>query len=403
MSMTMPCELSLAVKYFYLLHGGAAATKALQNTDEEVAELDEEEAERITAVEEELLAAAARLEEAQNKLFKGQPTLKGSTNTKNTSARTDKEVRRSRWEAKHALEGRVHDAAKKGKERLRLQARDKRADFQVELEEQAVAEPSKPAVSRKPATPLWESDEVKAGAKRLASRVTSLQDRPDSTEKKAALLSILMAGRESYYTLEPADVLLDMKDRGLVEATLATDLEHLLQSGGAPAKGAPVPQEEWLSHAQKMKGVKVLEKGETFKGEEETYLKWLDGKTHLEAEAELAVAEAELEEMLHHVNICYPLGGLEEDGEPQERPPAGSTEVDIDLAEKLENQHGVQKQSHGTKNTSARSEKVVSSEKWLAARAAQGRQLEKGKRARGARREEARDRKTRAGDVPNEE
>merc|ERR1719203_51800 len=365
---------------------------------EELAKSDEKQAKASTPV----------LGEGRNEPTAGVPddvpehTQKVSTATKNTGSRTEKEVSRDKWLAARAAEGRVKDATKKAKDRLRKGQRNRRMMFVNEpgspvhagsVEE---AEPAKAETSAaKPREPLYESDEVKNGAEGLAERLKSLGERPNPAEKHAALLKVLSGGRDNYFTSNPSDVLSDLKERGMVDEALATALHGLLKE--PPAKGTGVPEAEQLAHAQKMSNIERKD-DQPFKEAEHMYLKWIDKKDLQNAEAELDAAEAKLEELIHYVEVCYPLGGeQEESGEPAKV--VDGSQVDIDYADKLQRQHEPKSESHGSKNTSALSEKVVSSEKWLAARGEEGRDREKVKIAREARRGEARDKKMEAANV----
>lgn len=410
----------------------------VQKVEGEDADLDAEE-KRVAALEAELRAAEARVEaaDARYKLFSkqvaeelakpvdGQSVAKKkilpgqepglaeveaklpsddigpgavSKGAKNTSARTDKEVSRDRWLANRAAEGKVRNQAKKVREKLRKYQRDKKSQFaQVGdiAEESPTTTPTKPAAQeQKERTPLFESDEVQQGAKSLSERLACLKDRPNAAEKKAAALKVLCGGRENYFSSEPSDVLADLEKRGLVEASLVTELQGLIKNEAA--KGAPIPPEEWLSHAQKVSGAERKD-DEPIKDGEVQYLKWVDRSGFVAAEAELDLAEHKLEELLRHVDACLPVDD-EETVSTQVKVTA-EQEIDEDYAEQLEDQYDAERQSKGMKNTSALPEKVVSKEKWLAARGSENREFEKNIKARDARRGEARDSKAASADV----
>lgn len=415
----------------------------VQKKEGEDADLDAEE-KRVAALEAELAAAEARVEaaDARYKLFSkqvaeelakpvdgqsdakkksgGYPPTKEpglaeveaklpsddigpdavSKGAKNTSARTDKEVSRDRWLANRAAEGKVRNQAKKAREKLRKYQRDKKGEFaQVGdlAEDSPTPTPTKPAVQeqeQKERTPLFESDEVKQGAKSLSERLACLKDRPNAAEKKAAALKVLCGGRENYFSSEPSDVLADLEKRGLVEASLATELQGLLKNEAA--KGAPIPPEEWLSHAQKVSGAERKD-DEPIKDAEVQYLKWVDRSGFVAAEAELDLAEHKLEELLRHVDACLPVDDEEKVSETKKV--SAEQGIDEDYADQLQEQYDAERQSKGMKNTSALPEKVVSKEKWLKDRGSENREFEKNIKAREARRGEARDSKTASADV----
>jgi hypothetical protein len=355
------------------------------------------------AIEEETAKPNAVVGEGRNEASKGVPedvpehTNKGSTNTKNTSARTEKEVGRDRWMAKKTAEKRVKDTAKKAKDRLRKYNRDKRIFMDDSLdappEETTAPQSAKAAPAKQERDPLYETDEIKSGAKSLALRLKSLKERPNEVDKKDGLLKVLTGGRDNYFTSEPQTVLNDLTDRALVDGDLATDLLRLL--GIDVAKGTGVSPGDWLAHAQKVSGMERKD-DEPFKEAEHMYLKWIDKNSFLTAEAELDAAEARLQQLIRDTEVSYP---LDEEDEAGALNPAGDQQVDLDYAAKLEAQYDPKKESHGSKNTSQLSEKVVSSEKWKAERASETRDREKGVIAREARRSEGRDKKFEAADV----
>eukprot|EP00932_Pfiesteria_piscicida_P007255 SRR837773.17269.p2 GENE.SRR837773.17269~~SRR837773.17269.p2 ORF type:complete len:100 (+),score=26.64 SRR837773.17269:306-605(+) len=80
-----------------------------------------------------------------------------------------------------------------------------------------------------------------------------------------------------------------------------------------------------------------------------------------------------------------------------QEPVAAEQPVDIDLADCLEEHADIKRPSHGTKNASALTSKQLSCRRWEAARDKELRAREHCRRAREARREEARDRKLAAG------
>lgn len=424
------------MKVFSGVVGAAMASYAgaVQKVDADVAKMDEDE-KAIAELEAQLAAAEARVKAAEDryslvvrqmeekdkpaKPTKEQvpvgpgpglaeveakvpsddiePASKGASGAKNTSALTDKQVSSQKWMAKKAAEGRVRDKAKKARDQLRRNARGKRMQYdQGPEDEQAPAPvPEKPAVAKEAErSPLWESDEIKQGAKTLSERLSSLKDLTNAAEKKAAAAKVLMGGRENYYTSEPKDVLSDLEKRGLVDTSLAGELRGLL--AGVSEKGAPLAPEEWLDQAKKMSGVERKDAQPYTEGEQQ-YLKWVDKHGFIAAEAELDAAEARLEELLRQVDAQIPRD-VEEDAEPKQAVPADQ-QIDEEYAEYLEEYYEAERQSKGLKNASALPDKILSKEKWLSARAVDKKEFVNEKKAREARRGEARDMKAGAGDV----
>lgn len=410
----------------------------------------EEEEKRVVALEAELAAAESRVEAAEARYAlarkqvkeemaeplkeKGSKVLlagmglpevearlpsddiyveRASTGTKNTSARSEKEVNRDKWLANRSAEVRVWEKAKKAKDMLRRNARDKKTayiedqhmDGEEEAPEPQMPDPS-PTVPREN-DPLWESDEIKQGAKSLAERLVSLRGRPDTPEKKAGLLKVLTGGREYYYTSEPIEVLSDLETRGLVVVSLANELREVLKKDAdAGGREGPLPPQEWLSHAQKVSDIECKDE-QPFKESEDQYLKWIDRRNVVTAEMELDAAEAQLEDLLRQVDACIPAAATEEQ-ELEEvwnrrAPPGAEQEIDEDYADQLESMHDPERQSKGSKNTSALSQKVVSREKWLAARGTENRERQHELKARDSRRGEARDRKVGSADVGDDD
>merc|ERR1711920_149317 len=154
---------------------------------------------------------------------------------------------------------------------------------------------------------------------------------------------------------------------------------------GGFAKGS-IPQEEWLSHAQKMSGV---EDEKPFQESEVQYLKWIDKMGVLSAEAELDAAQQKLEELLQHVDAALP----EDETAAADWKKAASADQDIDenYAAQLEDKYDPERQSKGSKNTSALSEKVASHAKWERDRGTDNKEFQKNIKTREAKREVARD------------
>merc|ERR1719215_2599635 len=130
-------------------------------------------------------------------------TAMGSGGTKNTSAKSDKEVGRERWLAKKEKELRVREVTKKSNDRLRKAARDRK--FQG-LDEDAGADDASPVKAAPEASkpkniePAYDSEVVKLGAQSLSERLKSLKDRTNDAERKAALVRVLTGGKANYYT-----------------------------------------------------------------------------------------------------------------------------------------------------------------------------------------------------------
>lgn len=411
--------------------------------DADAAKLDAEE-KRVAALEAELNAAEARVEaaEARYTLARKQvaeelakpleepaarkPAVSGdgpglvevearvpsddiglaggaSKGAKNTSARTEKEVSSDKWLANKAAEGRVRNQAKKSKDKLRRRQHDKRMFGEQQTEEDeggAAAAAPAPAKAFAPESrernPLFESEEIKGGAKGLAERLASLKDRPNAAEKKAAALKVLTGGRENYFVAQPSDVLTDLEKRGLVEAGLAAELRGHLQAEAA--KSAPIPKEEWLAHAQKVSGVERKD-DQPFKEGEVQYLKWIDRMGVVNAESELDEAQRKLEELLQHVEATLPEEDDAAAAGKSGKAASGDQVVDEDYAAQLQEQYDPERQSKGQKNTSALSEKVASKEKWERDRGVENRDFEKNVKTREAKRDGARDAKAAAADV----
>lgn len=346
-------------------------------------------------------------------------TQKGTRDTKNAGARTDKEVSRDRWLSQRASEGRVREAHKRARERLRRGRRDaKQQAAGGDGLEVAAAEASlaAPAAGTEPAAQgdkpqsrelgPGESAAAAEGAEGIAERLKSVGDRPDGEEKRHAFIKVVTAGRDNYYCFEPAEVLGDLTQRGLLDASSAAKLTGLLDESRQAAKEAGVPQEKWLEHAQKIAGMERLD-DKPFREAEALYLKLVDEKALAKAEAELEAAERQLQKLVREVEARYPQAVGEPTSpttSPKAAPSAGtSEEVVQDIADRLESQHEAQRESRGSKNTSALSEKAVSCQRWVAARESEDRDREKEKMAREARRSEARDLKHGAGDVQDDQ
>lgn len=331
-------------------------------------------------------------------------TEKQSKGSKNTSALSEKVVGRDRWVARRSQEKRVQEATKRGRERFRKAQRTfdyggGSADGGIEPAAAPAAPPAPAAQAAPKPTVAADSTEAKEGAKAIADRLKSLKDRSDASEKRGALAKVVTGGRDNYYTFDPSDVVLDLKERGLLDAAEVAELQAII-SGASPTKRR-LPPSEWLAHAQKVSSVKRADDKPVLESEN-AYLKCVEEKSLVAAEKELAAAEAQLKELLSKAEA---LNLPEDDG------PAGGglakqasgtgPEVDEDYADHVEDQHA-HKESHGGKNSSSMTDKQISSKKWEDAHSKEARDREHDKKAREARREDARDRKQDAANAPDD-
>merc|ERR1719323_2416684 len=126
--------------------------------------------------------------------------------------------------AARSAEGRVRERTVKARERLRRNARDRKFEV-AELPAGGDTPASKGGDQAKdPETKKLEqakddsaeSAVVKEGAQGIADRLKCLKDRPNAAEKRAALIRVLTGGRENYFTFEPRDVLLDLKEHSVL-------------------------------------------------------------------------------------------------------------------------------------------------------------------------------------------
>jgi len=423
---------------------GASYTDVAKKADQVGAELEEED-EILAVMEADLHAAEARVEAAELRYRKArraierelaqeaeasvagagvtagvaakedipelqadkEPTHLGSHTAKNASARTDKEVSHERWVAARAAEGRVRDRATKARQRLRRNARDRKfqwaepvpVDMGAEVETKAAPAEEPKAPAPKPA-PAADTPAAKEGAQGLAERLNCIKERPNAAEKHSAVLRVVTGGKDNYFTFEPADVLKDLKARGILEAATADEFLALLASPPA-TKPAEVPAEGWAAGAQKASAIERLD-DKPFKDEEIGYLKCVEEKALMDAEAELAAAEAQLGKLVAQAVTRF--GELDADeGDAGNQAPelAGDVRVDEDEADRLEASvdPSSHRESKGSKNTSALNPKVVSKEKWEKAHSKEARDREHESKARDARRAEARDIKQGAADV----
>mmetsp|Transcript_36456 Transcript_36456/g.117879 ORF Transcript_36456/g.117879 Transcript_36456/m.117879 type:complete len:351 (-) Transcript_36456:186-1238(-) len=303
-------------------------------------------------------------------------------------------------------EPRVREATKRGRERFR--ARQRGFDYgggSGDGDAEPVAVPTAPVAPVAPAAPKLavaaDSAEAKEGAQSIADRLKCIKDRSDAAEKRSALAKVVTGGRDNYYTFDPSDVVADLKERGLLDTAVAAELQAII-SDAAPTKKR-LPPSEWLVHAQKLSSVERVD-DKPFKESENLYLKSVEEKSLVAAEKELAAAEAQLKELLSKADALnlpeyedeQAAGGLERQASATE------PEVDEDHAARVEAHHDAQKESRGGKNTSSMTDKEISCKKWDDAHGKEARDREHDKKAREARREEARDMKSDAANVPDD-
>lgn len=314
---------------------------------------------------------------------------------KNTSARAAKEIARDKWEARRAQEIRVRDATKKYKEKMRRGARDAKY-AQAEFETAEADQPAGGDTQVAPEVPILAKEDLTAiddGAKSIAERMKSLKDLPNEADRRGTLLKVMTGSRENYFSSDPAEVVLDLEERSLVDPALASEMMALLNEV-APVKGPALSPDQWLEHAKKMATLQRPDQ-KPFTANEFAYLKSIDEKQLKAAEAELAAAEAQLSSLVQLSESWYPVGASPS-SKPAAAPPVVEVEVDLDKAAILEERQEKKAESKGFKNTSALNPKVVSKEKWLAERGVEGRAREKGVKIRQARRAECVDRKMQA-------
>lgn len=325
-------------------------------------------------------------------------TEKHQKGTKNASAQSDKAMSYQRGVAKRAQEKRIRDATKRNRDRFIKNQRDKRGfDFEageagVGTDTQAAPTAAAPA-AKEAAKPreLVSADTpaAKEGALAIADRLSKIKESGDAAEKRRALAKAVTGGRDNYYTFDPSDVVADLRERNLIDAATASELTAIIEAA-APAKGKRLPPSEWLAHAQKVSTVANVEQ-KPFTESELTYLKSVEDKTLVAAEKELAAAEAQLQLLVLRAEAMKLLE--DEEGGADRHVASAELEVDQDYAAQLEEQHERHRESHGTKNTSAMSDKEIGCKKWEANRDKESREREEQKKATDTKRGDARDRK----------
>lgn len=193
----------------------------------------------------------------------------------------------------------------------------------------------------------------------------------------------------------------DLKRRGLLDDALSKEFLGLLADAAAATPAAPVPLEKWLETAKK---VSTLQRKDDlpFKDVEAAYLGFLDGRTLALSEAELEAAEAQLEAALEaqqqataRYEEAWARSGL--DQAAMEATEKAEFNLSMEEAEHFDAEHSHDKfESHGTKNAGALPDKVVSRDRWLAARNSEERAREAQKKQREVGRSNARDAKQEA-------
>ncbi|CAK9029732.1 Uncharacterized protein SCF082_LOCUS18920 [Durusdinium trenchii] len=322
---------------------------------------------------------------------------------KNSGALPDKVVNRQRWLAARSSEKRQRESAKRARELMRLRQRDRKMEAgyvpdDAPAEATAVAQPkAAPAAHDGPAP-----ETVEEGAKHLAARLSSIHERVDDPKSNeslhSAVLKVLTCGRENYYTFKPEEVIHDLKKRGFLDDALVKECLGLLADESLKTKSKQIPLNEWLEHAKKVSSLKRKD-DLPFKDVEAAYLGFLDGRTLALGEAELEAAEAELEQALQAQSLAaaryeeaWARSGL--DQAAMEETEAAEFNLSMEEAEHFDAEHSHDKfESHGTKNAGALPDKVVSRDRWLAARNSEERAREAQKKQRDLGRSNARDAK----------
>jgi len=321
---------------------------------------------------------------------------------KNSSALPDKVVSRQRWEAARNSEQRQRESAKRARELMRMRQRDRKMEAGYVPEDTATkaAEPVAPKKPEPVAAPNAET--VEDGAKHLAERLKSIHDREGQHGKESlhkAVTKVVTAGRENYYTFRPEEVIHDLKRRGYLDDGLVKEFLGLLADDTLKkTSAAPVPLAEWLEKAKK---VSHLQRKDDlpFKDVEAAYLGFLDGRTLALSEAELEAAEAQLEVALaaqqqatDRYEEAWARSGID-----QAATEKAEFNLSMEEAEHFDAEHSHDKfESHGTKNAGALPDKVVSRDRWLAARNTEERAREATKKQRDVGRSSARDAKQEA-------
>eukprot|EP00439_Symbiodinium_sp_Y106_P046411 s4461_g5.t3 len=310
---------------------------------------------------------------------------------KNAGALPDKVVSRQRWVAARNTEKRARESAKRARELMRNRQRDRKMEAGYVSQEVEAAAPKESAPAPRPPAASASPEAVLHGAQNLAARLKSVHDRETSAvDKRQALLKVVTCGRENYYTFKPEDVVSDLNQRGLIDEKLATEFAGLIKDETLKPTVHQIPFEEWLDRAKK---------DVPFKADEAAYLGHLDGRQLAVAEAELEAAEAQLEIAMKaaadastRYEQAVAASGI--DHATLEQTEQADFDLSVNEAERFDAEHSHDKfESHGSKNAGALPDKVVSRDRWLAARSTEERAREAQKKARDVGRSHARDAK----------
>jgi len=291
-----------------------------------------------------------------------------------------------RWLAKRSSDHRSRESDRRARELQRRNERDRKFESvevpDISSQDAPAAEAPAPAAAAPPRDADKEGAALQRGAKSVASRLKCLSERPDSSDKRASLLKVLTAGRPNFYSFNLCDAVVDLQQRGELPQALAEELLGVLADESSQgSEGEKLTPADWLEHAKKVSHLKRLDDA-PFKDVECLYLGSLDGRRLADAEAELEAAEAQLEAAVCLATEAY-CGRevLEAEAKMPSGAPASQVDIDEDRAADMV-KAGKTKEHKGAKNTGALPDKVVSCQKWLAARASEGRAREAHKKAK---------------------
>lgn len=306
-----------------------------------------------------------------------------SGGVKNAKVLPEKVLSCQRWLAKRSTDQRARNSDRKARELQRRGDRDRKFESAEVADGGQDATPAAEAPAPTAAAPSRDAEKEAAalqqGAKSIASRLKCLSERPDSSDKRTSLLKVLTAGRPNFYSFNLCDALVDLQQRGELPQALAEELLEVLAAEGSPgSEGEKLTPADWLEHAKKVSHLKRLDDA-PFKDVECLYLGSLDGRSLADAEAELEAAEAQLEAAVCAATEAY-CGREVLEAEVKADTPASQVDIDEDRAADMVKAGKVK--DKGVKNASTLSEKVISSQKWLAARASEGRARESQKKAK---------------------
>eukprot|EP00930_Biecheleria_cincta_P019118 TRINITY_DN14689_c0_g1_i1.p1 TRINITY_DN14689_c0_g1~~TRINITY_DN14689_c0_g1_i1.p1 ORF type:complete len:438 (-),score=137.83 TRINITY_DN14689_c0_g1_i1:61-1374(-) len=314
--------------------------------------------------------------------------------TKNAKVLPEKVLSCQRWLAKRSSDHRAREADRRNRDLQRRNDRDRKFESADVPDAGKDAKPAEEAPAPAAAATTRDAEKEAAalqqGAKSIAGRLKCLSERPDSSDKRASLMKVLTAGRPNFYSFNFCDALVDLQQRGELSQAMAEELLGVLASEDSAGEGEKLTPADWLEHAKKVSHLKRLDDA-PFKDVECLYLGSLDGRVLAEAEAELEAAEAQLEAAVCLATEAY-CGRevLEAEAKAPADTPASQVEIDEDRAADMI-KAGKVKEHKGVKNTSALPEKVVSCQKWLAARASESRARDAQKKAKDLLRAKQRD------------